>query len=129
MKKIKYFLIVSLLSIFLFYSLGCSATLNEIEKNWKHEHGFNEIYVYEGTGNISSMTWSGTGGLIFLENTISSEEQSYIELYKNDDSYTETTLSNNDSNNYSGIAFINSEKKLRIEILTEPWFSIYITYI
>ena len=127
-----------LLTIFLlmlvFYTIGCTATINEIEKNWKLEQGFSEIYIYKGTGTIGQMTWSGNSGIIFLENTTSSEEKDYIKLYQDDSSYSatqsRTDVTNSYLSEYVGYAFINENKNIKVDIVkSSSWLVIYVDFI
>ena len=89
MKKVQRIFLLLVLLVGCFCFTGCSGS--EVARKMKAHNRFSLIHIYEGQGNLLQMEWAGDKGLIVLNNTDYDEQVMYVNKYKGDNSYIETT--------------------------------------
>ena len=126
MKKIKNFILGVMLFVTCLCFIGCGDSRNEIEQNWNSAGYFSHIHIYQGEGSIVQMDWSGDTGIIVLKDTEYSEQQEYVDKYKDDNSYYETTSRYPDSYKNRSSAFYKNDNSIYVQIMWSS-SSLYIT--
>lgn len=102
MKKLQSVLLLVMLLVGCFCLAGCSGS--EVARKMKGHDKFSHIHVYEGEGELLQFEWAGDDGLIVLSGTDSDEQVNYINKYKGDSSYIETTeLTSPNQNSADGV--------------------------